>query len=372
MRAIRYQSVLRILVHIAFWVILIMVLNSPAMNLDWGPFSQEAGTFLTPLIYGMIFNAALFYVNGYRMIPGFLHKKAYKAFWGWSILLLFGFSLIEVVLDLIYFLRYVGFESPDVIGEDLTESEDSGIVLDLIIWISSTFLINLFFWAMAFLYRFPKDWIHNERARQQLIQDKLTAELDFLKAQINPHFLFNGINSIYHLIGMDDEGARSVLLRFSDLLRYQLYDCQAELISLEKELNYVQNYILLEEVRKGEDAVIHKKLPSTQDLSALNGLKIAPLLLTPFLENAFKYLSLFSQKEENRLSIEIQLEGEELHFEVENTIDPSAEKRKNAKASGIGLENVKRRLALLYPDKHSLTIREDDGVFNVALQIQLS
>lgn len=197
------------------------------------------------------------------------------------------------------------------------------------------------------------------------------AELDFLKAQINPHFLFNGINSIYHLIGTNDDAARKVLLQFSDLLRYQLYDCKEPLIQLKKELTYIENYILLEEVRKGEDAVIIRNLPTQDQMQSMNGQKIAPLLFTPFLENAFKHLSLYSKKEENQVQIDIKILDKELSFSIKNTIDPAIKNIENHNSSGIGLENVKRRLAILYPNQHLLNITETQDIFSVDLKIQM-
>ncbi len=365
---IRYT---KIFLHVLFWVGLVVLLNSSMLNLDWGPFSYEKDTLLIPLLYGMIFNIALLYTNAYWLIPKYLHRKRISKFWGISALILIGVTLIEVLCDIGY-LYYLEEFRRDALEADNSTNISSNLVLDFMIWLGSVFIVNLFFWAVAFLYRFPNDYKRGELAKQQLIQDKLTAELDFLKAQINPHFLFNGINNIYHLIGNDDKQAREVLLQFSSLLRYQLYECDDEFIPLKNELNYLKNYILLEQVRKGQDADIEVQLPDDEELDSLNGLKIAPLLLTPFLENAFKYLSLFSQKEDNRLSIQISVLNGELSFSVENTIDPSAvQKGKSKGAGGIGLENVKRRLALLYPEKHKLTISDNGDRFSVTLKINL-
>ena len=305
------------------------------------------------------------------MIPRYLHQRRLRDFWWFSAALVFGFTILEVGIDTYYLFTNDALRS-ELVQQDGRAYEGNELLLYMTIWATTTFLINLFFWAGAFLFRFPRDWRRNERAQQQLIEDKLRAELDFLKAQINPHFLFNGINSIYHLIGENDEQAKSVLLQFSELLRYQLYECKEQYISLDKELNYIKNYILLEQVRKGEDAVISIDLPSTQDMQSLNGLLIAPLLLTPFLENAFKHLSLYSRKEENQLSIKIETQNHILNFAVENTVDPVRENKTNGKSSGIGLDNVRRRLAILYPGKHQLNISENGDRFAVSLQISLA
>ncbi len=355
--------------HLLFWAGYIALLNTETMNMDWGPMAKEKGTLLVPLSFGMIINAILFYSNVYILIPKYLHPKNYRSFFRWSAVLLVCLSLLEYFFD-IWYLFGLEVLSPSydfsITQRDFTNNND------LIIFMSSTTIFNLFFWGLAFLYRWPIDWMRNERQKQQLIHDKLSAELEFLKAQINPHFLFNGINSIYHLIGDDANMAQKVLLKFSDLLRYQLYECKEELIPLKKELHYLKNYLGIEAVRKGEDAIIKIDLPhlpySENDFQQ----KIAPLLLTPFLENAFKYLSLHSEKEKNILVVRLSLEDSHLHFVVKNTIDPTAKMKYQGKPGGIGLKNVKRRLALLYPNKHYLDTLEKENCFTVNLKINLT
>ncbi len=207
------------------------------------------------------------------------------------------------------------------------------------------------------------------RFRQQqveLSQQKLTTELRYLRAQINPHVLFNGINSVYHLIDKQPDRAKQTLLTFSNLLRYQLYECQADRVPLDKELAHLTDYITLEETRKGEDAIIAWDV---QDHDPAG--QIALMLLQPFVENAFKHLSHHENPERNRLDLSLAIDQGVLSLNVENTV-PIADKPKPATAEGgVGLANVRRRLQLIYPDQHQLFVSQPPGKFHVHLIIAL-
>ncbi len=359
----------KIVTHLIVWIAMIAFLNSDLLSLEWGPISKEKNSLLIPLIFGMIINAILFYGNAYWLIPMYLQAKDHRKYWKLILLLVFGLTVIEITFDTLY----ISYNHLNETLKALPPPERWNVVLELIVMFGALdLLINSTFGALAFLYRLPQDWIKNERQKQQLIQDKLSAELDFLKAQMNPHFLFNGINSIYHLMREDVEKAQKILLQFSELLRYQLYECKEDYIPLKKELQYVSNYSEIETLRKGEDAMINIDLPDLATLENGTTPKIAPLLFSPFLENAFKFLSLYSEKEKNVLEAKIKLEGEMVNFYVKNTVNPMAKRRSEKRASGIGLENAKRRLNILYPQKHKLSIREEDGSFFVGLKIDLA
>lgn len=193
-----------------------------------------------------------------------------------------------------------------------------------------------------------KAYVNNKMQLEKLTNDQLETELKFLKAQYHPHFLFNALNTIYFQMDEDVPGAKKSTELLSSLLRYQLYDQQQQ-VPVRQELEYLENYIQLQKIR----ASGKMKLSVNFD-SQLTDQLIYPLLLLPLVENAFKYIG-----GEYKIDIDGKLEGDTFIFNVYNDIPPNMKARDNY--SGIGLENLKRRLHLLYPDQHQLkTGRVDD------------
>lgn len=201
-----------------------------------------------------------------------------------------------------------------------------------------------------------------ERKTSLLEKEKLETELNYLKAQINPHFLFNAINNIYFLINKDKDLAGDMLLKFSELLRYQLYDCNAPSIPVQTEILYLQNFIDLEKIRKGEKV----RVAFNNRLS--NNFSIAPLLLIPFVENAFKYVST-TAVQDNFINITLDYLEPFFLFSIENGKLPDAEI--SGRRGGIGLENVQRRLSLIYGNRHTLHISQTPARFHVSLSIDV-
>jgi two-component system LytT family sensor kinase len=195
-------------------------------------------------------------------------------------------------------------------------------------------------------------------------RDRLETELNFLKAQINPHFLFNALNSIYVLMKEDIKLSEQTLLKFSSLLRYQLYDCNSNETTLEKEIQFLKDYIDLEKVRNGETLIVDFTIPEKTTY-----FKIAPFILIPFVENAFKHISHFTDKP-NNVEIKMNITENKFLFEVENSFEEGLLSENN-KHKGIGLQNVKRRLELLYPSKHLLQINQNEEKYSVKLSIEI-
>ena len=209
------------------------------------------------------------------------------------------------------------------------------------------------------------DRIQTQHQVELLEKERIKTELDYLKAQINPHALFNSLNTIYGHIDKSNQLARTILLQFSELLRYQLYDCGAEKVDLEKEIEYVKNYVAFQRLRKDEHLMVHL------DIGAIEaGLKIAPLLLVVLIENAFKYASNYPDRE-NRICIKLFTKAHVLHCSFFNTkeIQPALAA---SNANGIGITNLKRRLELLYPGKFTLTSNTANDSYETSLIIDLA
>ena len=209
-----------------------------------------------------------------------------------------------------------------------------------------------------------RERLRNDRRKQRIEKEHIENELRFLKSQMNPHFLFNAINSIYVLIKKDPDLAEHTLARFSDMLRYQLYDCATDFIPIEKEITYLENYIRMEQLRKGP-ALSLDYLTDEE----VRQFSIAPILLIPLVENAFKYVSSYTDRD-NQIRIRLSFSGSMFMLECSNSVEePGGSSARSA--GGIGLENVRRRLQLLYPSRHTLDIISGSEYYAAILKLQI-
>jgi len=225
--------------------------------------------------------------------------------------------------------------------------------------------LNIFIWVISLVT--AKLILERVRFQQYIAsiqQEKSKTELDFLQAQFNPHFLFNSINSIYGHIDRKNVAARNMLLTFSEMLRYQLYECNTQTISIDKELSYIRNYIALQQSRMEESLIVRLRIDES-----VHSFSIAPLLFMAFIENSFKYVSNHDEKE-NKVEIIFQRLADTLIFKTFNTKERSS--RGSIEHKGIGIANVKRRLELLYPGNYKLFINDQEEIHEVTLQLNLS
>jgi sensor histidine kinase YesM len=222
--------------------------------------------------------------------------------------------------------------------------------------------------GVAGIVELAKHWYLKNRLAQQLEADNLRAELQLLKAQIHPHFLFNTLNNLYSLTLQQSPQAPGVVVKISSLLRHMLYECNKPTISLEREVQMLQDYIHLEKARYGGRLEI-----SVSISGEMNGKVVAPLLLMPFLENSFKH-GASDQLEQAWISLELVVEGKHLRMKLMNGLlstEESGEIVGQRTAGGIGLENVKKRLNLVYPQRHELKILQEEEIFMVSLVLEL-
>ena len=242
------------------------------------------------------------------------------------------------------------------------------IYWDAVVWPDDPMTIDnyihfnfLFSWLLtlisSMLY-FTQKWAEERQQVKNIQINQLQTELKYLRSQVNPHFLFNGLNTIYGNIDIRDQRARDILLQFADLLRYNLYEADVDLVDLDKETIYLQNYVALQRARSNENMQIDL------DVQIENKeLKIAPLLFMPFVENAFKF-STRDDNSPNRIRIGLKQTGNQIQFTCSNTYEALEQN-----GGGIGLSNVKRRLELLYKDRYVLDIQKEQSLYTVTLTL---
>lgn len=235
---------------------------------------------------------------------------------------------------------------------------------------SARFAINVImsaFFAVVCvgLLKFVEDYFELEARRKELENQQLTSELQFLKAQINPHFLFNTLNNLYYLALNQSTRTPEVIARLSGMMRYMLYDSNHPLVPLSKEIEYIENYLNLERLRLDDRVPIIFEVEGN-----VEGVRIAPLILITFLENAFKH-GVSGSADDVFITVKLDVNDGSCHYRVTNS--KLAENRKTlTEKSGIGLQNVRRRLELSYPQRYELRTDETEDRYRVDLQLQLT
>lgn len=219
-----------------------------------------------------------------------------------------------------------------------------------------------FYIIAGFHLRLIIDWFRNDRDRRKLENERLKAELRFLKAQISPHFLFNTLNSLYALASINSDQTAPAIMQLSDIMRYMLYECNVEKVALSKEVEYLKALIELQKIRLKDNVHIHFDIEGN-----IKGRYISPLLLVIAVENSFKHGVTYHQEIEIRFQL-IAKDGE-IHFIAANPLLPK-QKSHEPHIGGIGLHNLEKRLELLYPNRHQLSITSDNQQFIIHLILQ--
>lgn len=217
--------------------------------------------------------------------------------------------------------------------------------------------------ALNAMFYFLQAWYEQQRISQTLQKDKAEAQLELLKSQVQPHFIFNTLNNIYSLSTQNSPKTPDLIYRLSSLLSYSLYDSRKTKIPLEQELEYIRNYIELEKIRYGDRLDI-----SVNVLNEVDRMSIAPFLLLPIVENCFKH-GASNEIDECWIRLDVLYKDDWLIIKAENSKPCSA--RSNGIHNGIGLENVRQRLAILYPNHYELKCMEEDQSYLVVLKIKM-
>jgi len=334
---------LRFKYHLLFWILYFVC---------WTFFSTRYNhvdietAFLVTFAW-FIGQAGTFYCCIYVLIPHFFNKKRYGIFSLYMSATILLSAVFTAACTVILLSRVTAFNIP-------FHTFWLYVLID-------NFMVAIVTVAVKVI----NDKIKSEQRNQLLEKEKTENELRFLRSQINPHFLFNAINSIYVLIKKDPEIAAITLAKFADMLRYQLYECNADEIPVENEIMYLNNYIELEKLRKGDTVAVNYTIDGD-----VKNFAIAPLLIIPFVENAFKYVSAFTTKP-NMITVAIKYQNKLFTLLVENTTDENNTVKKEGSYSGIGLENVKRRMELIYANHHKLQITTVNNIYSVLLSIQI-
>lgn len=328
--------------HIVGWVLYFFIAAAGYNRF----YENKLDLVLVTSVY-IISHALMYYISQYG-----LTQISFKKGRPW--LFFIGYVLLAVLLSFVMYgaiYLILGERMPLYFGKEFLS-------------IFSIFLIsNLFMGGVLIGVKSMIDKSRQQKLEKERKQESLISELSYLKAQVNPHFLFNTINSVYVLIKLNPDKAADMLIKLSDLLRSQLYDFSSDKISIEEEINYLENYIELEKLRKA-----HRVEVNFEKQGALHDFSLPPLLMIPFLENCFKHLSSNTDKS-NKVSIKMNRSFSKLSVVFSNTFDEQLEAQKEG---GIGLANVKRRLTLLFPNRHHLEIKRTDELFLVNLELDLA
>lgn len=302
---------------------------------------------LYPMVFlRVLLPPVLFYANYALLTPKFLLKKRIFAYIGISSVFLIGFEILTLNI-------------PTLIPIDLVAISKNSFLYNMR-YVVIGFAMTAFFLFGGLVRLMKHIYISDKVSRQYDIQ-KTRTELEYLKAQLNPHFLFNSLNCIYSLVRDNSKEASDAVIILSELMRYTLYESDQDRVLLSKDIENIKNYVSLQKLRLSNSEKVHLKIEGEYKEQ-----RIAPFILMTFIENAFKFGTDFDGRTE--VSIVIQLIGNHLFFKVSNL---KGNRNIDKKNSGIGLNNVKGRLNLLYPNGHRLDIDKRDGEYTVKLHLTL-
>lgn len=331
--------------HILFWVF--TVFFHGYTRASWIDKAGIAQFFLEIIVRNGLLACAI-YITLFYSIPRFADGKK------------IGQGVLGVLFAIAIYVIGKNLHDAYFYGEVLGDKERQSLFDNTLY----NFSIVLFYLAFAVTLFLSKQWFLQREQMRRMELEKLNTELDYLRAQMNPHFLFNSINTIYFQIDKQNSAARETLNKFSDMLRYQLYECNGNEIEVEKEIKYLRSYVELQRLRMNENYLVTFHVDDS-----IKNFKVAPLLFTPFIENAFKHISHFADRK-NEIHITLKQKEQSLNLEVTNTKEEQPVTPKED--GGIGLKNIRRRLELLYNTQYELLIDNRSDYFKVYLSIPIA
>lgn len=328
--------------HILFWCISIVLFTVLIFYSRGFKISMLNLTLASSILSTMVLLAISVYINILWLIPFFFNRRKF-----------FEFALLQLLnVFLFIFLNFLLTEFLE--GPRFRYVPEEAI---------AEFILAMIFLIITTLITFTRDSMELRDVQlrmKEVEREKFESELRALKAQVNPHFFFNTLNSMYALSLEKSDKTPEMILRLSELMRYILYEAAGDTVTMERQIEFIKNFIYLEKLRTDERLEVDFRIDGDN-----RGLEIAPLLLIPFVENAFKHVA---KQDNDGAFIKIFADitrSDSLYFSIANNKHPDGNPRKE----GIGLTNVKKRLELLYPSKHKLIIEDTGNLFRVELRI---
>ena len=338
--AANYQPLKRIFPHVLFWLFYVLF-----FGLFYGKYGHDYRLHLIETSCMLPFVMLATYTTIYAILPYYLKDRKLLPTVLMVVALLFVITLGERI-----FLRWLN---------DLPVTSDSlfGVTF-LYLMLETNFIVGL-----GFTVKFVKKWFEQQQEKHEFEKKHLESELNLLKGQLHPHFLFNTMNNLYALSLEKSSLTSEGIAKISDLLRAVLYECNEKEIALDKEIKLIRDYIELEKMRYGKRIKV-----DFCTIGEINKIRIAPMMLFTFVENSFKHGCSNDHKNPN-VNILIEVKNKELYFKAENS-KPKELGKCNPKKGGIGLVNVKKRLELMYKGKYELICNDDINCYNVSLIIK--
>ncbi len=341
-----FQKNQKIFLHVAFWA---MYASYFFYSISYGRRGEPDWDQIVPdFLFHISSLMVISYVNYFYFLPRLLKNGKVEQY-------------VVTYVPVFLILAYLMLLGKQYLRDGFT-FEDSwmySLRFGLYVFVSTFFVM-----AFVGLIKFVEDYFELEARSRELENRQLTSELRFLKAQINPHFLFNTLNNLYYLAVNKSDQTPEVVAKLSGMMRYMIHESNVEKVPLSKEVAYMENYLDLEKLRLNEE------VPITFEVEGdVAGARITPLILITFLENAFKH-GIGNNGGDSWITVSLTVSNGTLNYRVANSLLPQSEKTVR-EASGLGLANVRRRLDLSYPDKYNLDVAEADKRYRVHLHIDL-